>query len=366
MEYPRDPVVHRRSPGCLHSDQRRHCPIGESGECAGGIRSTPGTRHHHVRILAIQDLAALGPGLVPHYPLQFTHHPWIWVGAHHRPQAVVGGVHRCDPVPEGFVDRILEGATATIHRTDFGPQEFHPEHIEGLALHVHRPHIDHAFHPEQCRSGSRGHAVLTGTRLGDQALLAHPTSEEGLTYDIVDLVGAGMSQVLALQQHPNAQLLGETQALSDRGGPTTVRVEKVIELTAKCRIDPGLAKRGFELHARGHQRLGDEPTAELAEAPGWSRVAHDQSGLGHGASTRMRTAHSSCQSNSPAPPSGSSGRPVDSGPAPPSLPAKSSALVSARRTAEIKSRSFPGSLTPGDDSTPLDTSTPHGCRWAMA
>ena len=42
----------------------------------------------------------------------------------------------------------------------------------------------------------------------------------------------------------------------------------------KARVRPRVAEGRLELHARRHQRLGDEASAEVAEAPGRTRVAH--------------------------------------------------------------------------------------------
>ena len=66
-------------------------------------------------------------------------------------------------------------------------------------------HVDHALQAEQGRRGGRGHPVLAGTGLGDQALFAHPAGEERLADHVVELVGAGVGEVLALEQHPDPQ-----------------------------------------------------------------------------------------------------------------------------------------------------------------
>ena len=53
--------------------------------------------------------------------------------------------------------------------------------------------------PEQ-RAGGRGRdAVLAGARLGDDPALAEPAREQRLAERVVDLVGAGVGEVLPLQ-----------------------------------------------------------------------------------------------------------------------------------------------------------------------
>ena len=52
--------------------------------------------------------------------------------------------------------------------------------------------------------------------------LAHAASQQRLAQHVVDLVRAGVVQVLALEQQPTAQLLAEAVALRERAGPTGV------------------------------------------------------------------------------------------------------------------------------------------------
>ena len=59
--------------------------------------------------------------------------------------------------------------------------------------------------PEQGGRGGGGHAVLAGAGLGDEAGLAHPLGEQRLAEHVVDLVRAGVVEVLALEQQPHAR-----------------------------------------------------------------------------------------------------------------------------------------------------------------
>ena len=47
--------------------------------------------------------------------------------------------------------------------------------------------------------GRGGHAVLAGPGLGDDPPLAHAAGEQGLADRVVDLVGAGVGDVLTLE-----------------------------------------------------------------------------------------------------------------------------------------------------------------------
>ena len=76
--------------------------------------------------------------------------------------------------------------------------------------------------PNSAARGGGGDAVLAGAGLGDDALLAHAAGEQRLAEHVVDLVRAGVGEVLALEQHPHAEPLREAVALGDRRRPARV------------------------------------------------------------------------------------------------------------------------------------------------
>ena len=95
--------------------------------------------------------------------------------------------------------RVLERRAARRDRPDLGAERVHPEHVRLLALDVLGAHVDDARQPEQ-RAGGRGRdAVLAGAGLGDDPGLAEPARQQRLAERVVDLVGAGVGEVLALQ-----------------------------------------------------------------------------------------------------------------------------------------------------------------------
>src|SRR6202011_1116292 len=100
--------------------------------------------------------------------------------------------------------------------------------------------------------------------------------EERLSEHIVDLVRAGMGEVLALEDDPNAEALGETPALGDGRRPARVRLQEPGELATERVGSPRGSELAFELLERGDEALGHEPTAEsVAEAS-------ERGGLGSG------------------------------------------------------------------------------------
>ena len=86
------------------------------------------------------------------------------------------------------------------HGTDLGAEQVHAPHVRRLALHVGGAHVDDALETEQRAHGGGRHPVLTGARLGHDPRLADPLREQPLAEGVVDLVGAGVRQILALEE----------------------------------------------------------------------------------------------------------------------------------------------------------------------
>ena len=82
---------------------------------------------------------------------------------------------------------------------DLGAQHLHAEDVRLLPLDVHRAHVDDALEAEAGADRRGGDAVLAGARLGDDARLAHAPGEQDLAEHVVDLVRAGVVQLLALE-----------------------------------------------------------------------------------------------------------------------------------------------------------------------
>ena len=279
--------------------------VDKAGKGASGVGAAPGTSHHDIGVWPAQDRPALFSRLVTDDPLQFAHHPRIGVRAHDRTQAVVGGIDRSHPVTQRLVHCVLQGPAPAVHRSDLRTQQLHAKHVEGLPFRVHLTHVHNAFHTEQGGGGGRGHPVLAGAGLGDQARFAHTAGQEGLADHVVELVRSGVGQVLPLEEHPDTQRLRQPGALGDRRRPAAVVPKDAAELAVEVGVRPGGAEGGLELLACRYQRLGHELAAELTESASGPGVSHQRTGLGRGGSRRRRLGcHSFCQSkrSSAAPP----------------------------------------------------------------
>ena len=95
-----------------------------------------------------------------------------------------------------------------------GAEQLHAVHVEPLPRHVLRAHVHHALEPEPGAHRRGGDAVLARAGLRDDAALAHPEREQRLADRVVDLVRAGVVQILALEQHARAGLRAEARRLA--------------------------------------------------------------------------------------------------------------------------------------------------------
>ena len=164
-------------------------------------------------------------------------------------------------------------------------------------------------------AGRRGrHAVLAGARLGDDPRLAQAPREQRLAQRVVDLVGAGVGEVLALEVQPQelgtatvrpadgsragARLLqhGDGQpvrAVQRRGSPDEVR-QQVVELrpergvVADARRRPAPAATSAAMSVSGTKRppksrsMPQRPCAVRLQEPGVRRASGRTGAFGHG------------------------------------------------------------------------------------
>ena len=187
-----------------------------------------------------------------------------------------------DPVAHRLVDRFLQRGRAGRHGHDLRAEEPHARDVERLPLHVHRAHVDDAFAAEARRHRGRGDAVLARAGLGDDALLAHAPREQNLAERVVDLVRAGVEQVLALEiDFRAAEFLGQAFGEVERRGPSG----EVLQQRGEFRLERGVAAGAFvfvgEVAQRSHERLGHEHAAVGAEvAVGVGEGLHEDQGIG--------------------------------------------------------------------------------------
>ena len=156
--------------------------------------------------------------------------------AHHR-RGTGGGLRPC-PTRSAWSRRLatqsrnvsliasLSVRDPGFDRCHVSAQQVHAGHVESLALHVDGPHVDPALHTHEgcrCRGGD---AVLPRAGLRDEPGLAHALRQQRLAQGVVDLMAAGVVEVLALEQDAGtAGVLGEPRQPRSAGwdGPRTRR-----------------------------------------------------------------------------------------------------------------------------------------------
>src|SRR3984893_4394339 len=162
--------------------------------------------------------------------------------------------------------------------------------------------------------------MLAGAGLGDDPLLAHAPRHHDLAQHIVDLVRAGVVQLLALEINLcAAEVLGEAFGEIKRRRPADIILEVAVHLCLEARIGLGVGIGLFQIEDQRHQRFRDKASAENPEMAVLVRAAAE--GIG------QISIHSTLSS-------------------------------SLARAARMKARIISPSLTPGSRSTPEDTSTP--------
>ena len=176
----------------------------------------------------------------------------------------MGGGDVGDPVAEGFVGGVLEGAGAAPTGITVAPSSSIRYTLSRLAAHVLRPHVHHAFEPEAGANGGGRHPVLAGPGLGDDPPLSHSEGQQGLSHRVVDLVGTGVIQVFSLEKHAGPNLaLNWGASESGEGRPTNSSAGAAARTRTRV---PGRVVERREILERGDQGLRHVPATVRAES----------------------------------------------------------------------------------------------------
>ena len=296
--------------------------------------------------LGLDDLLAR---LAADHRLEIAHHRRIGVRAGDRADHVERVVDMRDPVAQRVVHRVLQGRGAGMHRHDLGAEQFHPEDIRLLPLDVGRAHVDDARYVEQRAGGGGRDPVLAGAGLGDDAAPAHAAREQDLAEHVIDLVRAGVVELVAFEiELGAAEMPGQPLGEIKRARPADIVVEVISELGVEIRIVLGFVIGAFDRQDQRHQRLGDVTAAIETEMAALVRAGaigvrrlHRHSGKMHHRDTESTEEFFSF-------PRGCRGE----------TSGLWSLWVNQSEWAILRnSRIFSGSLSPGVRSTPEDTST---------
>ena len=175
-----------------------------------------------------------------------------------------------DPVAQGFVDGVLQNLVAEGHLDHFGAEHTHAGHVQGLAAGVDLAHVDAALEAKHGAHGGGGHAVLAGAGLRDHAGLAHALDEQGLAERVVDLVRAGVVQVLALEEDTGVETgllpdqCGEARGFGQRTRAAHVTLLERHEFLVEFGVGLGFIVHALKLVEGGDQGLGHIAATELS------------------------------------------------------------------------------------------------------
>ncbi len=151
---------------------------------------------------------------------------------------------------------------AVRHADHFRAQKPHAEDVQPLPPHVFLAHIDDAFQAEQRADGGSGDAVLSRAGFGDDALLAHAPRQKRLAQAVVDLVRAGVQQVLTLDVNLGAAMyFAEAFRKVQRCRAAGVVGQQILQLRLKGRVPTGFQISLLEFFERRHQNFGDKASA---------------------------------------------------------------------------------------------------------
>ena len=184
------------------------------------------------------------------------------------PDAVVGGADVGDPIADRLVHRVLQRPRAGVDAAHFRSEQLHPDDVRALPTDVLGPHVDDALQPEQRADRGGGDAVLPGAGLGDDPRLAHALGEQRLPERVVQLVRAGVEEVLPLEVDagPQRERLRQAVGAKERSGPAGVRAQKARQLLAVTGVRTRGRPGALELVQRRDQRFRHEAAAICAES----------------------------------------------------------------------------------------------------
>ena len=129
-----------------------------------------------------------------------------------------------------------------------------------------RAHIDHAFQAELGANRGGRDPVLAGPGLGNDPGLAHPAGEDDLAQHIVDLVRAGVVQLVPLQVDLGpAEMGGQTRREIQRRRAADIMLPQVSHFRPKGRVGLGKFIARFKVKDQRHQGFGHKTAAEPAK-----------------------------------------------------------------------------------------------------
>ncbi|KAI9915844.1 hypothetical protein PsorP6_007563 [Peronosclerospora sorghi] len=242
---------------------RRPCLVHKRVKHANGIAPAADTGDNRIgqsSPLVVQ----LGFDFASNDALKVAHERRKRVRTNGRPNNVVRRLDVRDPVPNRFVHGILKRLGPARDDNHFCSQHLHAKDIERRALRIDISHVHDTVETEQGTRRGRGHTMLPRARLCNNARLAQPLGQHGLLQRIVNLVGARVVQVLALEPNLRAlRMLREPTGVGQRRLTANIVPTQLLELLPKARVLRRLHVRVNAVMMRLNERLGDKTATKL-------------------------------------------------------------------------------------------------------
>ena len=253
--------------------------VDEATEQAHGIRPTTDAGNDRIRqtTLGFENLDA---SLTADDLVKGPHDLREWSRASHGAEHVVGLLDGRDPVAHRLIDRVLKSTAPSRDGDHLGAEELHSSNVERLPPGVLLAHVDRAFEAKQCGGSCRRDSVLACASFGNETLLAHSLGEKGLTKHVVDLVRAGVIEILALEIDRCAPaVLAESASERQRIRTARVRALELVKAMEERLIGHSGTELTIELVKCGGERLRNEPASVLPVVPGCTGgLEHDRHG----------------------------------------------------------------------------------------
>jgi len=159
----------------------------------------------------------------------------------------------CNPVANGVIHGILEGARSALYSMNLCSEQFHSEDVGLLTGNVNCSHIDHGLQSQQSAGGSGSHTVLSGAGFGHNALFAHFARQQRLPQRVVDFMRAGVVQVFTLEiNFCAAQMFGEPPGVGQWRLAAHVGFQEVIQFGLKSGVALRLRVGVFQFQQGRH------------------------------------------------------------------------------------------------------------------
>ncbi|OXR39626.1 hypothetical protein B7C42_08306 [Nocardia cerradoensis] len=211
-----------------------------------------------------------------------AHHARIGCGPGGGAEQEMRGFGVRHPISHGLGHRGFQAAIAGTNGAHIRPEQAHPHDVALLPGHIVGAHVDHTRQSEHGADGRHRDAVLPCPGFGDDAGLAHPHGQQRLPERVVDLVGAGVRHILALEEHPHPghfQRPREPRRRVQQRRPADALAQQPVEFTVIFGIRPGRSMGVLHVGERRHQSFGNVSPAEGTESTGVSDAV-PSSGVG--------------------------------------------------------------------------------------